>query len=251
MPLRLSLFFLSITLAVSACDRSEQRAQQVVDRAINVHGGDAFERSTVSFVFRGDMFEIRNSPAGDWHVIQTTVDSLGTLRYVLHAQGVRAERDGEQVTLSAEESHALETTLNSVSYFALLPYRLNDPAAQKRHVRVDTIRAIEYDLVEVTFDQEGGGRDWEDRFLYWFARDFGTLDFMAYEFQTGDGGTRFRAATNPRRVGPLLITDHVNYTADREGQRARLEEYAHLYEHGAVEYVSNVNLAEVQVRASD
>ena len=87
--------------------------------------------------------------------------------------------DGQPVALTDEQRASLNTAVNSVSYFALLPHALTDPAVQSERLGVDTIRGVPYHRVEVTFQQQGGGPDWEDRFVYWFQTETMEMNFLS------------------------------------------------------------------------
>jgi hypothetical protein len=107
----------------------------------------------------------------------------------------------------------------------------------------DSIGGRPYRMVEVIFEQEGGGRDWEDRFVYWFGEEDGMLDFLAYDF--GDGGTRFREAFNRREIEGILFQDYRNYTAD---EVTALHDYSTLFDRGQLTLVSTIELENVEVR---
>jgi len=246
--LRAGALALLIPLAAGCGDAErggDPEAWAVIERVRDVHGSPALDAATVRFDFRGDTFTAERSQ-GRFRYTRTHADTAGVaLVDVLTPEGITRERAGELVGLSGPEARAAETTLNSVVYFALLPYNLTDPAVQPRYLGVDTVRGAAYDLVEVLFAEEGGGRDWEDRFLYWVHPERGTLDFLAYRFHTGEGGTRFREATNPRTVGGVRFADYLNYTADPD--LARLEDYPLLLEEGRLRLFSEIVLDGVTV----
>ena len=126
----------------------------------------------------------------------------------------------------------------------LLPFQLGDPAVTARYLGEETLDGEPYHRVEVTFEQEGGGRDWEDRYLYWFHIDEGTLDYFAYRYTMGEGGTRCRRAVNRRTVEGILIQDYENLVAPGLEDIA---EYGRAFEEGRLEWVSDVVLENVSV----
>ncbi len=83
-------------------------------------------------------------------------------------------------------------SVNSVAYFALLPFRLNDAAVNKRYIGTSEIKGEPYFEIEVTFQQKGGGKDHDDVFIYWIHQQHFTMDYLAYSFIVDGGGTRFR-----------------------------------------------------------
>ena len=153
--------------------------------------------------------------------------------------------------MDALETRRAETAVNSVAYFALLPGLLRDPAVQMRSHGTETIRGEPYDRVEVTFAQEGGGRDYEDRYLYWFHADRHTMDYLAYSYvlganETGPNatGSRFREVIRVQDVGGVRMQDYRNFTADVGDA---LERYPALYEADSLRVVSEVVLDSIRV----
>lgn len=244
---------LALALAVAGCaDRtsaegsaSEDPAARVIHDAIQAHGGERFDRIQVEFDFRGDPFIVRYD-RGLFHFERRRVDAGGrTVVDRIDNDGASRQVDGEPVQLTAEERASLETQVNSVVYFAFLPYRLGDPAVRLRDLGDVELEDRPYRVIEVTFEQEGGGRDFDDRFVYWVHRDDHTLDFLAYRFHVGDGGTRFRRAVNRREVGGILIQDYENWTLDPEMDDVAA--YGEAFAAGRLELVSMVELENVKV----
>jgi hypothetical protein len=159
--------------------------------------------------------------------------------------------DGDTVSLSDEERGSVTTTVNSVSYFALLPHPLGDPAVQARYSGRDTLDGTAYHRVRVTFQQEGGGQDWQDIFMYWFRTDTYAMDYLSYAFGLAptdtDTGTRFREAYNVRRIDGVRFADYMNYTSDTLSYD-RMDQYPDLWSQDALTLVSRVEIDSVKVR---
>ncbi len=221
----------------------------VLERARAAHGSARLDNATVTFGFRGDRFTAERD-GGRFRYERARTDSAGAVtRDVLSNEGLARTVDGAPAEIPPDERGGVETAVNSVVYFALLPHALADPAVRPRRLGRDTVRGEPYDLIEVTFEEEGGGADWEDRFLYWVHADRATVDYLAYRYHTGDGGTRFRAATNFHTVGGVRSADHRNLTADSAGVFPRLEDYPRLFEAGRLRHVSDIVLDDVRVSA--
>lgn len=235
---------LSVSLGVQGCER-QTAPTQAVERAIERHGGERFERMEVEFGFRGDSYRVVRDEGRFLYERRYERDGV-SIRDWMTNEGLGREVDGTAVELAASEGASLESTVNSVVYFSFLPFRLMDPAVRHRDLGTTEIAGEPYRVVEVTFAEEGGGRDWEDRFVYWFHQVDHTLDYMAYRFFTGEGGTRFRRAVNRRQVDDLLIQDWENLTADPViDDIARYPEWLGSPE---LRLVSMVEMEEVQVR---
>ena len=119
--------------------------------------------------------------------------------------------DEEQAELTEDWVGKYSRSVNSVLYFFRIPCVLNDPAVIKSYQGSAMIENNSYDVVEVRFQSEGGGDDFEDTFMYWINQNTHQVDYLAYNYQTDEGGTRFRKAINKRTVNGLLVQDYINY----------------------------------------
>ena len=62
-------------------------------------------------------------------------------------------------------SDSYSASVNSVHYFAVLPYGLDGKAVNKTYVNKVDIKGKSYHKIKVTFNEEGGGEDFEDVFM--------------------------------------------------------------------------------------
>lgn len=231
-------------LLMLACD-TQPDAQEIVDRSIAAHGGEQLDQSQLSFDFRERHFEVMMDH-GRFQYESFFEDSIGNqLHDELTNEGFTREVNGEQLTLSEEDNTKYMNSLNSVVYFALLPYFLNDPAANKELLGTTSIKGEPYYEVKVTFDQQGGGTDYEDEFIYWIHQNDYTMDYLAYSFHVNDGGTRFREAYNVRDFNGIRLADYINYESTKED--FALQDYEQLFEEGKVKELSRIDLENVEV----
>jgi hypothetical protein len=248
-----SAFVFFLALVLPACSSESPRAsappagtpERVVHDAISAHGGDRFRALRLEFEFRGTPFLVvydhgifvfeRRTTDAEGRTVVERMDNDATTRTV----------DGTTVDLAPQELASLETAVNSVVYFALLPWRLEDPAVRLRDLGDAEVEGEPYRKIEVTFESDGGGRDWEDRFVYWFHRDTHMLDYMAYRYHTGDGGTRFRRAINRRVVEGIVLQDYENFEAEEDLDDVAA--YDELHRTGQLRLVSLVELDAVRL----
>jgi len=115
--------------------------------------------------------------------------------------------------LTIKEANAISGGLNSVIYFATLPHKLNDKAANVAYIGQKKVKNVLYEVIEVTFDKEGGGKDYDDEFYYWINNETNLIDYLAYNYQVGTGGVRFRSAYNKRNIAGITFQDYINYKA--------------------------------------
>jgi len=136
-------------------------------------------------------------------------------------------------------------SVNSVHYFVALPNGLNDPAVQKELLGEVTVKEKQYHKIKVTFDQNGGGDDFDDIYIYWFNKETWKPDYLAYEFHVDGGGMRFREAFNERYVNGIRFVDYNNYkTKDMETSILKIDS---LFEAGSLELLSKIELKNIQV----
>ena len=245
-----ALLFLPFLLGACRAPESSPSAAAVIDSARGAQGASVLQRATVRYRFRGEAYRLQHD-RGAFHYRRAYTDSLGRpVAEGLTNAGPYRVVEGDTVTLSPSEQSAVETTVNSVAYFSLLPEPLSDAAVQPVYSGRDTIDGGPYHRVRVTFQQEGGGADWQDVFLYWFRADTYALDYLAYAYGQGpdeEGGTRFRKAYNVRRVGGVRMVDYYNYTVDTLSAE-QMTRYPDLLAQDAVRLVSRIELDSLRVR---
>ena len=215
------------------------------------HGSDTLEGATLRFTFRGDPFTAWRD-GGRFRYTRATTDSLGReVVDVLDNGGITRTIAGEAVPLAADERRRIETAVNSVVYFATLPAALSDAAVQARSLGPDSVAGQRYDLLEVTFAQDGGGRDWEDRYLYWVHPERHTLDYLAYTYELSPGasgendtGHRFRRVIGVSDASGFRVQDYENLTAD---SISTLEEYPAALARGRTRAVSEVRTEDARL----
>lgn len=236
------IFFLALSVLALA---DPPDAQEIVDAAIAAHGGERFQAVRIEFDFRGRHY-VAERRGGRFAYERRFSAPEGQVSDMLTNEGFTRKINGKEVELSEEWQSRYGNSVNSVLYFALLPYGLNDPAVQKRDLGEATIKGEPYHKIEITFRREGGGQDYEDEFIYWFHQEKHTLDYLAYRFHTDGGGTRFRASYRRHQVGGLLLTDYYNYVGPKND--TPLTDFDRLYEQGDLEIISDIDLENLQVQ---
>ncbi|NJL13516.1 MAG: hypothetical protein HC913_11265 [Microscillaceae bacterium] len=180
-------------------------SQQIIRSAIAAHGGEQYKQISLSFDFRDKTYQLRRQD-GKFEYTRIFKDSSGaTIRDVLHNEGFSRFMNEKQVEVPGEKARAYSNSINSVAYFALLPFNLQDEAVKSRLLGIDTIQGQAYQEIEVRFKAESGGQDFEDVYVYWFHTQDKTLDYLAYSFEVNEGGTRFRVAKNRRSLPGLYF----------------------------------------------
>ncbi|MUH34889.1 hypothetical protein D9O36_03470 [Zobellia amurskyensis] len=183
-------------------------AEILVLETIIAHGGNRYNKAHYGFTFRDKDYTFQND--GNKYIytvaINDTIDTLDNGKLLRTV-------NGKPVSLSTKDNDKYKEALNSVIYFATLPHKLNDIAVNKTYIERIEINGEDYKAVEVSFDQKGGGTDHDDVFMYWINTNSKTVDYLAYKYETNNGGVRFRSAYNRRTVDGILFQDYINYKA--------------------------------------
>lgn len=240
------LFIIGICFAACQAREEENPAQPIVDKAISAHGGKLYEHAHFSFDFRDRSYEYKRED-GLFEYRRIFTDSIGQKNVdILNNQGFTRLTDGDTAGLPDKKAQAYTNSVNSVIYFALLPYGLNDAAVQKEYLGQTTMEGAPYHKVKITFEEEGGGEDYQDEFIYWFHQEENTLDYLAYSFEEDGGGYRFRKAYNPRTLGGIRWQDYINYKP-APSDSVQLEQLDELFQAGKLEELSRIELKNIQV----
>ena len=234
-----------ILAGLSCVHDPETIAQSLVDQSIQAHGQDQLTTNDVSFRFRNKKYLINRGDHGYIYERQF-VDTGDSIIDRLYSGGdFERIRNKKLVQLPDSLMRSYANSLNSVLYFFQLPYVLNDPSANKRYVGPSLIKGRPYFVVAVTFDQEGGGDDYEDEYRYWIDAENLRMDFLAYRYHTNGGGVRFRVARNQRSYGGVWVQDYDNYRPQRAD--TPLDSLAVFWERGALQKVSHISKEQVRV----
>lgn len=227
------LFFL-----VAACQPIGPSAQTIIDQAIARYGGSEWGQVHLNFRFRNHSYTLERDHQNFIYTRQSLNDSM-PYKDVLTSSGDFTRTLYEQpIALSDSLKQLYASSVNSVLYFVQLPYILNDGAVIKERLVDSEIAGQPYYTVKITFQQAGGGEDYRDEFRYWIHQTTYEIDYMAYNYQTSGGGTRFRVTTSKNKVAGLTVQDYDNYKA-RE-KFPPLDSLPVYFERGDLQKVSSI-----------
>ena len=242
----LSKFYLLVfTLTLFSCTNFLTDPQKIVDKSIAAAGGEKYLNSTIEFDFR-DRHYLAKRNGGSFSYERIFKDSIGTIRDIVSNKGHVREVNGMIQVLPDSMSDKYTSSTNSVIYFALLPYGLNDPSVKKEYLGDTMIENQIFYKVEITFGQEGGGEDFQDVFQYWINREDFTIGYMAYSFRENDEASlRFRKAINPTKVKGIQFYDYINYKP--KNNSTKMEDLELLFTKGELEELSKIELENIVV----
>jgi len=202
----------STTKVNSSSNKELTKAEKILAETIDAHGGKRYDNANYEFIFRKNKYTFKNSKAGYEYTVRKSKDGKSIFDKMYNNDFTRVI-DGVELTLSEKEKDRYSSSLNSVIYFATLPYKLQDPAVNLSHKGSTTIKGKNYDVLQITFDEEGGGKDHDDVFHYWINQETKVIDYLAYNYTVNNGGVRFRSAYNTRNVKGILFQDYINFKA--------------------------------------
>ncbi|MEZ4970553.1 MAG: DUF6503 family protein [Flavobacteriaceae bacterium] len=245
------IYLLTLVFLMVSCKEklpTSLTAQEIVDKSILVSGGERYKTHDISYKFRNYEY------ASEWNDGKRVLkrirrtDSTKVVD-VKGSRGFNRYVNDSLVPLKDSIADLYANSVNSVHYFAYLPYGLNDRAVNKELLGEATIRGKEYYKIKVTFDRQGGGKDYEDIYLYWFDKETFKPDYLAYKFYVDGGGIRFRAAYNERFVGGIRFVDYENYGASLDETSFYGVEV--LFERNELKLLSKIVLEDISVKASN
>ena len=251
---------LVFTFLVSGCkDEAKVKvlsADEIVNRSIEVSGGEKFERSAIDFVFRDKEYfatreKLKFSLVRMFNEDSSTavIDELNNNGFI-RKTGNNQLNDFKIMKVADSLVKLYSASVNSVHYFSVLPYGLNDKAVNKTLLGEEQIKAKTYYKIKVTFEEDGGGEDYEDVFIYWFDKETFKVHYLAYSYNEDDGvGMRFRAAYNERYVNGLRFVDYNNYKP--ENDTVKLEDLGKAFEANQLKLLSKIDLENVSVDLID
>ena len=244
--------FVLCSIFCVSCKKSQETltADTIIKKAIQRHGGENYNNMEVKFDFRNRHF--RAVIAQGNYVYERTFKSKdGNVTDVWSNNKFKRMIDDKEIGLALENRRTYQRATNSVIYFALLPFNLDDPIVNRQLMKDVEIKGEPYHKVEITFGENGGGEDFENVYIYWIHKEQFTIDYFAYGFYVNGGGVRFREAYNSREVEGIRFQDYKNYTIRKDFP---VQELDYAYEIGQLELVSDIKLENIEVkkiRASD
>ena len=241
-------YSLVVVLTSIACKQKndlENKAEAIINKSIEVSGGDRIHNSTILFQFRDKSYKASRDN-GLFVLERRFQDSAKVITDRLSNSGFRRYINGQLQNIHDSIASKYSNSINSVHYFSVLPYGLNDAAVNKKYLGHATVKGKEYHKIKITFDEVGGGEDFEDVFIYWVGKESNKVDYLAYSFHVNGGGMRFRKAFNERYINGIRFVDYENYKPINIG--ANLLELDKLFEQNKLELLSRIELKNVEVK---
>ncbi|WP_369995649.1 DUF6503 family protein [Winogradskyella sp.] len=226
-------------------------AEDIINASIEVSGGNNFDKSEINFDFRDKHYYSRRFK-GDYLLMRLMInDNKDSIFDIITNEGFeRKVNDKIKVHVPDSTIQKYTASVNSVHYFSVLPYGLNGKAVNKTLLGEERINEKTYYKIKVTFDEDGGGEDYEDVFVYWIDKESFKVDYLAYSYNEADGkGMRFRQAYNERYVNGLRFVDYNNFKP--KVSSINLLDLGKAFDKNELELLSKIELKNVTVDLLD
>lgn len=204
-----SLFFLIFFVS---CQKPKlSSTEMIINNSIAAYGFDSKVHYSIEFDFRDYYYSLERE--GDYfsYLRKTVKDDKRIVDMMTSFKKLKRFENDTVITLTDSIQKVYTNSLNSVMYFFQLPKPLQDPAVNTLLIDTTEIEGNQYWSLKITFNQERGGDDFQDEFRYWINQDSYQIDYLAYNYLTDEGGTRFRKAINKRKIEGFLFQDYINY----------------------------------------
>ncbi|UII28654.1 hypothetical protein LVD15_09580 [Fulvivirga maritima] len=206
-----ALLALIIIASISATSCHEpSKGEELINKTIEVMGMKSLNGKMVEFSFRDKEYGAKFNN-GQYQYIRLFKQDNDLIRDVLTNDSFKRYINGALAETPDSTAAKYSNSVNSVIYFALLPYGLDQEAVVKEYLKETTIKGQAYHKVKVTFREDGGGEDYNDIFLYWINTANLKIDFLAYKYHSDGGGMRFRKAYNERQIEGITFLDYYNF----------------------------------------
>ncbi len=241
----------SLILLLACAEQTEtihvpsKEINPLIAATLEASGGKAYEESTVSFDFRDKSYK-GHRDGGDFQLERLFEDTLGKIHDIYTNTSFSRTINGKEISLPDTLRSKYEQSINSVFYFALLPYKLDDPAVKITSLGKSEIKGRSYRKLLVSFAEEDGGQDHDDNFIYWIDEETDFIHYLAYEYATNGGGMRFRSLYNERIIGGIRFTNAINMKPIEKGS-VKLSEIDQAYEKELLKELSRIELENIAV----
>jgi uncharacterized protein YajQ (UPF0234 family) len=238
---------LILILLTISCKKKEEinAAEVVINKAIARAGGKVLDNATITFDFRDKHYKAKREN-GNFSLTRCSDVTCKDTLDVLSNSGFERKINDKPIKLTDSLIDLYSNSVNSVHYFSVLPYGLDNSAVKKEILDTVDIKGHSYYKIKVIFEQQGGGKDYEDEYMYWVnTKDF-TVDYLAYNYHVNEGGTRFREAFNAREINGVRVMDYKNYKPKE--QYPALESLDSLFLKEQLDLLSLIELKNVEIK---
>lgn len=242
-------FLFLVLIVFASCKQKDTpfTAQQIIDKSFIATGADKVANSKIEFSFRDKEYIALRKKNGIFKLFRNfNKENFGIISDGVSNTGFERHVNGHLFKVPDSMAVKYTSSVNSVHYFSVLPYGLNDAAVQKKLLKETNINQKPYYKVQISFAEDGGGEDFEDVFIYWIDKKTFKVAYLAYSFHENGSGMRFREATNERIVNGIRFVDYNNYKP--KNASTKLENLDKAFQENDLVKLSEINLENLKVK---
>lgn len=232
------LFFICAFFIGCTTLSNEEIAAEWISKANTSHGTALLDDTTFTFQFRAYNYAYQKKKGRKAYARTRNTEEGILSDSLINDRYFSRWIDGKQVEVIDTLQKKYVESLNSVLYFVQLPKVLNDNAVVANYVGRVTIKGEPYIALKVSFKKEGGGVDFQDEYRYWIHEKSHLIDYLAYRFYSGEGGTRFRAVTLRERISGFVVQNYANFKPNEK--YPALDDLPKLFEAQRLQKVSEI-----------
>lgn len=236
--------FLMIICLLACQTPREISATQLINESVKAHGFDQSE-FTIEFDFRDYHYELIRKSGYYSYSRQKLVEDQIIKDVMTSKKKLHRFVNDSLIQLPDSLTQDYSSSLNSVHYFFQLPKPLKDPAVIAEVLGIVSIKGKSYWSLKISFHEEDGGEDFEDEFRYWIHTESYRIDYLAYNYLTDGGGTRFREAFNPSEIEGFYFQDYKNFKPPNKFES--LDNLPLLFEKGQLEKISLIENKNIRI----
>ncbi|WP_435262074.1 hypothetical protein [Tenacibaculum sp. nBUS_03] len=140
-----NLFLILFSMILTSCDFSSQKsteesnssidftgelkAKSIVENSIKKHGGDLYSNASYTFDFRGQEYSFNHDKDGYTYSLSWKDEDDTAIEIRLQNEQLLKTINNELVQLNQDDISSYREKINSVLFFVLLPFKLEDPNA--------------------------------------------------------------------------------------------------------------------------
>lgn len=232
------LFFICAFFIGCTTLSNEEIAAEWISKANTSHGTALLDDTTFTFQFRAYNYAYQKKKGRKAYARTRNTEEGILSDSLINDRYFSRWIDGKQVEVIDTLQKKYVESLNSVLYFVQLPKVLNDNAVVANYVGRVTIKGEPYIALKVSFKKEGGGVDFQDEYRYWIHEKSHLIDYLAYRFYSGEGGTRFRTVTLRERISGFVVQNYANFKPNEK--YPALDDLPKLFEAQRLQKVSEI-----------
>ncbi len=232
-------------LFLSACQTPDtETAEELIQNATTAYGFDA-NTYHINFDFRAYHYDLVVDGTYFSYSRTTEKEGIRILDRMSSNEKLKRFENDSLIVIKDSIQQVYTNSLNSVMYFFQLPKPLQDQAVNPLLTGAVEIEGNHYWTLKITFDEQGGGVDFQDEFRYWINKENYQIDYLAYNYYTDGGGTRFRKVKNKRKIKGFLFQDYINYKPANKFEH--LDSLPILFQNGELKELSVIENKNIEV----